>query len=145
MPAIKLECQNKRCQNRFERTYSAEEFERRMASVNGIPCFTCGMPRMEVFKTNRRVKDGFEPGWQENIRKWCDSRSQYNAYVKAMGLQEIGYDYVPQEVKADYSPLSGAEMAREIARMDSSMTGQELDAIESGKYFKDLSCVDDGQ
>lgn len=136
MPAFRLKCQNPRCGNEFHRYYSCEDFEKRMSAQNGMRCFGCGFPHMKHMKSGKAVSDGFEPGWQPNVNAWAWSRGAYNKLLREQGLQEIGYDYVPQETQVDYSPLSGAAMAQEIARMDPTMTGQEIAAIESGEYFK---------
>lgn len=94
---------------------------------------------IENSKNKRMQKDGFEPGWQENIQEHVVNRSDYNRILKEKGLIELGYDYVPK----DSSKVGGLadtfteETAKEIG-LD--LNENEINAIKSGEYFKDGAC-----
>jgi hypothetical protein len=100
--------------------------------------------RLEVLGCNlrnpRRKDDGFKPGFQENINEYVGGRLEYNKRLKELGLQEVGYDYTPQDSSAkEYHALSNPEVVQELAKMDLGLTDQHLDAISTGEFFKDDS------
>lgn len=41
--------------------------------------------------------DGFKPGYQRSIGKFCSSYTQYKDELKKMGLVELGYDEMPDK------------------------------------------------
>jgi len=43
------------------------------------------------------VKDGFQPGFQRNIMKYCSTYTEYKQHLKEMGLIEIGYEELPEK------------------------------------------------
>lgn len=54
------------------------------------------------FKNNKRIKDGFTPGWQPNINKYVTCYQQYKRIVKDMGSEEMGnYKGESIEVQAE--------------------------------------------
>lgn len=55
---------------------------------------------MIVIKSNRLVDDGFKPGFQRNIMKHCSTYGEYKAWLKKLGLIEIGYSDIPEEKEA---------------------------------------------
>lgn len=83
------------------------------------------------------LKDGFEPGWQQNIMEYVGGRREYNQKLKEKGLIELGYDYVPKESIPDYSILGNKEMALATKEIVPELSDNEVDAIASGEYFKD--------
>jgi len=89
---------------------------------------------------NKRVykKDGFVPGWQENIRMNITCPAQYRRALKELGLVEIGTDYIPQQTEVKFNPFANGEMVREAIKSGIDLSGREIDAIESGEYFNDL-------
>lgn len=88
-------------------------------------------------RNKRRKKDGFEPGIQPNTGKYAGGRLEYEKQLKEMGLVEIGYDYIPQESKPDYNPCATEEFAKACLEEGVELTGNEIEAIKSGEYFKD--------
>jgi hypothetical protein len=86
----------------------------------------------------KRSKDGFVPGWQENIRMYITCPHQYRRALKDLGLVEIGYDYIPQQTETKFNPFANGEMVREAIKSGIDLSGREIDAIESGEYFEDL-------
>lgn len=122
----------RKCSQEFLRRLTKEDFEKDQYSANGHKCFSCGFPKMAVIKTNQMIKDGFTPGWQSNIRKHCNSYSEYKAELKKMGLIEIGYDELPdqEDSKTKYwTP----DLLKKLHDMGIGFSGNELDAIEKGK------------
>jgi hypothetical protein len=100
-----MKCQNEKCRNEFHRRYSVEEFDKlQYGSSSGIGCFDCGTPKMIVMKSNRQIQDGFKPGFQRNIRKHCETYSEYKAHLRNMGLIEVGYEDLPEhkDTKTQY-------------------------------------------
>ena len=96
MPAFRLKCQ--KCGKEFHRFWKIEEFDRLQykESGQGIGCFDCGAPRMAVIRSNQTVKDGFQPGFQRSIRKHCNTYAEYKAWLKRLGLIEVGYEDIPE-------------------------------------------------
>jgi len=96
--SYRLKCRNPKCNQEFLRYWPKLEFERlQYGAIPGISCFQCGFPKMIVVKSNMTAKDGFNPGFQRNIRKHCATYSEYKAHLKIMGLQEVGYEDLPEE------------------------------------------------
>lgn len=85
----------------------------------------------------RRKKDGFEPGWQENIREYCSSRREYDRAIQRNGLVEVGYEYVPQEHNPDTNPCANREFVQACIDEGVDLSDNEKDAIMTGDYFKD--------
>lgn len=93
----------------------------------------------QVILSNRNVKrkkDGFEPGWQENIGMYCGDRRQYNDALKAKGLIEIGNDYTPTESVGDYSFTRSEEFVKACIDEGVELSGNEQEAIKTGEFFK---------
>lgn len=93
-------------------------------------------------KNKKRVKDGFEPGWQENIQAYVGGRREYNQLLKEKGLQEIGYDYIPKDSTRVSSPCQTEEFALAVKEVFPDTSDQEIDAIKSGDYFKESNGTD---
>lgn len=81
------------------------------------------------FKNNRRIKDGFTPGWQQNIKKYVTCYQQYKRIIKDMGMEEMGnYKGESMEVQTElkrqklnqemFSHDSLREMANEFGGLD---------------------------
>lgn len=98
MPSYNFKCQNPKCGCEFLRHFKVEEFEKTQYGT-GWGCFNCGWPRMAVIKSNRNAKDGFQPGFQRNIMKHCETYGEYKAWLKKLGLIELGYEELPPEPK----------------------------------------------
>jgi hypothetical protein len=88
-------------------------------------------------KNVRRKKDGFTPGWQENIQAYAGGPREYARMLKERGLVEIGYDYVPQESDGGYDFCQTEEFVQACFENGVELTGNEIEAIKSGDYFKD--------
>jgi hypothetical protein len=101
------------------------EFQKRVAEIK------------ENLKNKKMIKDGFTPGWQENIGSYCGDRRQYNQALKERGLVEIGKDYVPQDTTVTGGYFASDEAIQEIQDQGMELSGQEIEAIKSGEYFKD--------
>lgn len=85
----------------------------------------------------KRVKDGFEPGWQENIQAYCGDRRQYDQALKERGLVEIGKDHVPQDNTKLGGFCQSDEFIESVKEQGIELSGQEVEAIKSGEYFQD--------
>lgn len=87
-------------------------------------------------KAKRRVKDGFEPGWQENIQAYAGGRREYDQLLKEKGLQEIGYDYIPKDSTVCSSPCHTEEFALAVKEVFPDTSDNEVEAIKDGSYFE---------
>ena len=121
----------RKCQHEFLRRYTVEEFDRTQYKT-GFSCFDCGFEKMMVNKSNQNIKDGFQPGWQKNIAKYCGTYAEYKAQLKLMGLVETGFEDVKIEGhKTQYfDPKMVEKLVREC-HLD--LSGREIEAIENGK------------
>lgn len=105
----------------------------------GTPEIKEQLKRIKENQANkRRVKDGFTPGWQENINKNCGSQAEYNRTLKEMGLVEIGRDYIPKDSTTTCNPFGSDEMVKAIIDTGIELSGQEADGVKSGELFKDI-------
>lgn len=91
---------------------------------------------LDRLKNRRRVKDGFTPGWQENIGEYAGGPREYQRLLKEKGLVEIGYDYVPRESTLNINPCANEEFVKAAFEAGVQLTGSEVEAIKSGEYFK---------
>lgn len=41
-------------------------------------------------RSKGRIRDGFQPGWQQNIQEFCWSRGSYNKALNRLGMIEMG-------------------------------------------------------
>lgn len=94
---------------------------------------------IENSKMKRMKKDGFEPGWQENIQAYAGGRREYDRLIKEKGLVEIGYDYVPTESNPDIHPCANEWFVETAKEIGVNLNDREVEAIKSGEYFKDDS------
>lgn len=88
-------------------------------------------------KNVRRKKDGFTPGWQENIQAHAGGPQEYARLLKEKGLVEIGYDYVPQESDGGYNYCQTNDFVEACIEEGIDLSGNEIKAIKSGDYFKE--------
>lgn len=87
---------------------------------------------------NKRMrKDGFEPGWQENIQEYVSGRREYDKLLREKGLVEIGYEHVPRESVLDHHPCATEEFAKGAREAGVELSDSEVDAIKTGDYFKE--------
>jgi hypothetical protein len=103
---------------------------------------------VDYLKSKNKVKhkkDGFVPGWQENIRMYITCPHQYRKALKELGLVEIGNDYIPQDTTKVSNPFENEELIKAAVQSGLYLSGREIEALKSGEYFKDLKHVDDGQ
>ena len=119
MPAFRFKCRNPRCHHEFHRHYPTKEYEQLLfnspdGSYKGIGCYDCGYPNMITVRSNKPVKDGFQPGFQRNIRKHCATYQEYQAWLKKLGLIEIGYQELPER-KVD-EPFFNEKLIEHINR-----------------------------
>lgn len=92
-------------------------------------------------KNKRMSKDGFEPGWQENIQAYAGGRLEYDRMLKERGLVEIGKD---TECIRESTETGGAcrsdEFIKSALEIGVDLTGNEIEAIKSGDYFDASKC-----
>lgn len=89
-------------------------------------------------KNIKRKKDGFEPGWQENIQAYAGGKMEYQKLLNEKGLVEIGYDYVPGESVGDHSFFKTDSFIEACKESGIELSDNEADAIKSGEYFKNV-------
>lgn len=136
MASFRMKCRNTRCNSETIRNTSKEEFDKTMdGSARQFPCPYCGYPKMMVIITHQRIKDGFVPGWQENIQAYAGGPLEYQRLLRAKGLQEIGKDYIPKESTTagmDSKVFADACVEAGITEKGS----VEYEAIKSGELLK---------
>lgn len=91
---------------------------------------------IENFKGRRRVRDGFQAGFQENINEYAGGRREYDKLLKEKGLVEIGKDYIPKESNPGINPCANEEFALSAKELGFIDSDREVEAIKSGEYFK---------
>jgi len=133
-----MKCRNANCNAETLRHTSKEVYDKTMnGSAQGFSCPYCGFSKMLTMVSGRSVDDRFVPGWQESIRAHCDSYSHYKRLLKERGLVEIGTDYIPHQVYPIVSPAANMEFINELQRQGETLTGNEIEGMLSGQYFKD--------
>lgn len=97
MQNYRMRCRNSKCGSEFLRRFSAKQWEDAQYGGDrpGVACYNCGTPSMAVMRSEQTVKDGFVPGFQRNIRKFCNTYAEYKSWLKIMGLIEFGYEDLP--------------------------------------------------
>jgi hypothetical protein len=88
----------------------------------------------------RRLKDGFEAGYQPNINRFCSSRGEYDRTLKEMGLTEIGKERIPTQSEGTLNPCANEEFVKHCHEIGVDLSGQEEKAILSGEYFDSSKC-----
>lgn len=108
-----------------------------------------GCPKMnercqEIIDFNRSKnkgaykKDGFKPGWQENIREYCGSRGQYDRRLKELGLVEIGNEgRVVESTSKAFNPFEIEEFCKEVYDSLDSKSENLIEAFKKGIAQKD--------
>lgn len=91
-------------------------------------------------KVKRMSKDGFTPGWQENICEYAGGRKEYDRILKEKGLVEIGYDYVPKESTRVTNPCANLDFALHAKSIGVDLSDREVEAIASGDFFESAKC-----
>lgn len=133
MPSYRFKCRNPKCGGEFHRHFSVEEFDRNQyGSECGWACFNCGFPKMAVMLSHKRVKDGFVPGFQRNIRKYCRTYTEYKQELKRMGLIEIGYEELPEDDGPQIHYWT-PDIVKKVIQHGVQLSGREIEALEAGK------------
>lgn len=136
MGSFRFKCKNIKCGGEFHRFYTEEEYDKLQDEGEvGISCFKCGTPRMIVMRSKKTVKDGFQPGFQRNIRKHCATYGEYKAWLKKLGLVEVGYEDLPPDVEGKTEYWTDDLIRRISSEYNLSITDGE------GRYLKELNEV----
>ena len=110
-------------------------------NARSFGCKTMNAKCDEILADKKRQKDklkrrdGFVPGWQPNINKYITCPVQYQRALKDMGLVEIGNERLVHEAPS-FNPFT-QEVVKEAISMGVDLSDREIDALESGEYFKD--------
>ena len=93
---------------------------------------------------NKRVykKDGFVPGWQENIRMHITCPYKYRQALKELGLIELGNDHQLKDTTTTENYFESDEMIKSAIDSGIYLSGNEIEALKTGEYFKDVKPVD---
>lgn len=134
----KICCRNPKCGYETTKRYSVEEFER-LQYPTGISCFLCGYPKAVVIHTNRMARDGFKPGFQRNIMKHCATYAEYKAWLKRMGLVELGYEEIPDFKPDERLNIWDREMIKLLESKGLKLSDREIKALQEGKLLDDVS------
>jgi len=103
---FKFQCMNfGKCGNSFERQYDTQEFEKRM-QTRQILCPFCGCTELNYLRSHRALKDGFVPGWQENIKEWHTCKAGYERRLKDLGIRILD----KSEKILDHGELKGEQI-----------------------------------
>lgn len=106
------------------------------ASVMDDPLIKARLTEIRENVSNvKRVRDGFQSGWQENIQEYCGDRKQYDNALKANGLVEIGNEKLPTIEKQHSCANEG--FIKSIIEEGGEISTVEEEAILSGDFFKD--------
>ncbi len=89
-------------------------------------------------KNKRMIKDGFEPGVQDNINEYCGSYGEYARRIKELGLVEIGYEAVPKDTTVTTDVSASLEFALSCREEGIDLTDCEVEALASGEMLKDV-------
>lgn len=131
MPAYRMKC--RKCEREYHRHYSVEEFEKNQyGTANGWGCFDCGYPKMIVMKSNKRVKDGFQPGFQKSIREYCSTYGEYKQKLKERGLIELGYEELPEREEKRESYWTPDVLKRLYNEFGVKFSDREAEELENG-------------
>lgn len=110
------------------------------AKLKGVPDFEKRFDEIVLNSKNKRMnRDGFEPGWQENIQAYAGGRKEYEKLLKERGLVEIGYDYTPED-STSVKGAQGIDFALHAKELGIELNEQEIDAIADGSYFSADKC-----
>jgi len=100
------------------------------------PCVTKRVGEIKLsMKSKRRVRDGFQAGWHENIRQHVGGPQEYAKILRSKGLVEVGKDFIPGQDFKEVHPCANADFAKAVAEEDSELSGTAIDAIEDGTMF----------
>jgi hypothetical protein len=104
-----------------------------------VPDFKVRVEEIIANSKNKRMnKDGFAPGWQGNLGKYITCPKEYSRELKSQGLIEVGYDYSFKEYEDNSNVLQDSELVKSMVKdIGIELSGNEINAIESGEYFKD--------
>lgn len=86
-------------------------------------------------KNKRMIKDGFEPGFQDNINEYCGSKGEYDRRIRELGLVEIGYETKDLTESTTTGIKYGDEFIEHAKEIGVDLTGNEIEAIKTGEYF----------
>jgi len=95
----------------------------------------------EMKADKRRVKDGFQPGFQENINTYCGSRKEYDRALRDRGLIEVGYGFTPTDPTVTSNPFNNDDVIKTALDIGIDLSEREVDALKSGELLKDTECV----
>lgn len=93
---------------------------------------------------NKRVhkKDGFVPGWQENIRMYITCPYKYRQALKDLGLVELGNEFELKDSTTTENYFKNDEMIKAAIDSGIYLSGREIDALKSGEFFEGVKPVD---
>jgi hypothetical protein len=131
----RFKCRNPKCGYEGLRRFNIEEFDQLQygGTQPGIACFQCGYPKMAVMKSGWHVKDGFKPGFQRNIMKYCNTYEEYKQHIKDMGLIEIGYEEIPEpEDESKRVTYWDDELLKKIYDRGIKIDGNEAEYLKAG-------------
>lgn len=84
----------------------------------------------------KHKKDGFVPGWQENIMCNAWSYGEYQRILKQNGLIELGNETAPIKDATTTGGYYNDEFFKSAHDAGIYISGKEEEAMRSGDYFK---------
>ena len=77
-------------------------------------------------KKKGRIRDGFQPGWQQNIQEFCWSRGSYNKALNRLGMIEMGKEK-PKQAGHRFERENNVFLTDDEVREANEMLGLGLD------------------
>lgn len=135
----RFKCRNPRCKYECLKRYSKQEFDELQYGGDrpGVRCFQCSFPAMAVIKSNQQIKDGFVPGFQRSIRKYCNTYSEYKYHLKQMGLVEMGYEDIEEDKDGNIVKYWTDDMLKKVYDHGFKFSDREADALKKGYTMED--------
>jgi hypothetical protein len=88
-------------------------------------------------RSNKRMnKDGFEPGFQQNINEYSGSYGEYSRRLKELGLTEVGNEsgtFTESTKTGGYTQTES--FVKDCLAEGIELSGNEIDGIMHGDYF----------
>ncbi len=91
-------------------------------------------------KNKRMLKDGFEPNFDRNFNCYVDTYQKHKELCKEHGLVEMGYDFNPKDETSLGGHINNEAFVEYAKEIGVDLTGNEIEAIKTGEYFKEGAC-----
>jgi hypothetical protein len=128
---FRFKCRKPGCGYEHLKRYNVDEFEK-LQYPNGIPCEKCGFPKTVVMRSKQTAKDGFKPGFQASINKYCYSYKEYQQELKKRGLIEMGYEDIP-DYQDGVTNYWTDDVIKNMWDNGVHLSGREIEMLKAGR------------